>query len=111
MKKAAFVIAVIISLVIINNLVRSIYDVWKKQDLVVSAQNQLEKEKAENQMLKQQLSTVQSATFVEQQARDKLFMAKPGESQLIIPQGFFKTQEQKKQDSRPNWKKWLSLFF
>lgn len=69
--------AIIVCILIINGLVHSIYDLWKKQDLVVSAKDELAKEKQKNQELKTQLVYVQSGEFVEEEARNKLFMVKP----------------------------------
>ena len=59
MKKIAFIVAIVIVLVIINNLARSTYDLWSKKDVIVSAQNELEAEKKENQRLKNQLERAQ----------------------------------------------------
>ncbi len=112
MKKAVFVILVLALLFAINNAARSIYDLWHKQDLLISAQKQLEKEKAENAKLKSQISYAQSNQFIEEEARNKLFMGKPGDQQVIIPQGLLKSKEEKKTvDLRPNWQKWWDLFF
>ena len=72
-KKVLFIGAIIICLIIINGLVRSIYDLWHKQDLVVKAKKDLEKERGLNQELKSQLSYAKSEEFLEEEARNKLF--------------------------------------
>ncbi len=109
MKKVFFIISVIVCLVIINGLVRSIYDLWKKQDLVVSTQKDLDKEKKKNEALKKQLSLVQGESFIESEARNKLFMVRPGESGVIVPQDLIKKKEKKETVNLPNWKKWVNL--
>lgn len=109
MKKLFFFAIVIACIVTINGLLRSIYDLWKKQDVVVSAQKNLEKEKIENARLKLQLSHVNSMEFVESEARDKLFMVKPGESGVIIPDNLKAKPTPMPTPVSPNWQKWLNL--
>ena len=112
MKKILFIIAVVASTFIINNLVRSIYDLWGKRDLIVQAQKELEKEKMENRDLRSKLSKAQSSQFIEEEARNKLFLVKPGEEQVILPQDLLSsTESAKKKDTRPNFRKWWDLFF
>lgn len=112
MKKILFIVSVVVSIFIINSLVRSIYDLWGKQDLIAKAQNELEREKRENQDLKSRLSQAQSSKFVEEEARNKLLLIKPGEQQVIIPQDLISSSDSaKKKDTRPNFRKWWDLFF
>ncbi|MCL5019841.1 MAG: septum formation initiator family protein [Patescibacteria group bacterium] len=109
-KKAIFLIVVIVLLLAINNLVRSIYDIWNKQDLLSQAQKELTKEESRNQKLKAELSYVQTQKFIEEEARNKLFLVKPGEQQVLIPNTA--SESSKKQEKQtPNWQKWLQLFF
>lgn len=112
MKKILFIVAIVASVFIINSLARSIYDLWGKQDLITKAQEELEKEKRENQNLKSKLSKAQSSKFVEEEARNKLLLVKPGEEQVILPQDLLSsTGSAKKKDTRPNFRKWWDLFF
>jgi cell division protein FtsB len=109
-KKAAFFITIIVCLIIINGLVRSIWDLWHKQDLVVNAKHELSKQKQENQELKAQLTFVKSNEFVEKEARDKLFLVKPGESGVIVPQNLIQKKEEKVVIVAPNYIQWVNLF-
>jgi len=112
MKKIVFLAIVIALILVINNLIHSIYDLSKKQDLVVDVQKELEDEKMLNQKLKAQVSIVQSKDFIEQEARNKLFMAKPGEQPVIIPQNLLKEEKKEEaQEKSSNWQKWFNLFF
>lgn len=113
MKKIIFFLVIIISLFIINNLVRSIWDLWQKQTLISNAQKQLEGQKAENKRLKDKLSEVSRPEFIEEEARNKLFMAKPGELQVLISKDLLQASEsgKEKPDQSPNWRKWWNLFF
>jgi cell division protein FtsB len=109
-KKVAYIFTIIICLLIINGLVRSIFDLWNKQDLVVKAKEDLSHEKQKNQELKSQLSYVQSSEFIEEEARDKLFLVKPGESGVIVPEELIKKKEEKVIEIIPNYKQWINLF-
>lgn len=112
MKKLIFVVVVIVLLAIINNLVHSIYDIWNKQDLLTQAQNELSLQQKKNQQLKAGLSYVQSPSFINEEARNKLFLVKPGEQDILIPSQASGGQNQKiPQAQTPNWQQWLSLFF
>ena len=109
-KKVAFFITIVVSLIIINGLIRSIYDLWNKQDVVENARVELEKEKQENAELKAQLAYVKSDEFIEKEARNRLFLVKPGESEVIIPENLIKVEEEQEVIVVPNWQQWLDLF-
>ena len=110
LKKAIFLIIVIVLLLVINSLVHSIYDIWSKQDLLNQAQKELTKEEQKNQKLKAELSFVQTPQFIEGEARNKLFLVKPGEQQVLIPNTA--SESSKVQEKQiPSWKQWLNLFF
>ena len=111
MKKAGFILIVIVLLLIINSLAHSIYDLWHKQDLLTTAQKELVSEKLKNKKIKAGLSYAKSPQFLEEEARNKLFLVKPGEREVIISQKLNQNNSQKPQDNTPNWKKWLNLFF
>jgi len=112
MKKAIYIGVVIVLLLMINGLLHSIYDIWHKQDLLTSAQKQLDREKLENQKLKGELSFAQTPQFLEEQAHNKLFLVKPGEQEVLIsPSLVGKNQPQKQNQNIPNWQKWFQLFF
>ena len=112
-KKIVFFIIVISSLFIINSLIHSIYSLWQKQSLVVSARQEFEKEKTKNQKLTDDLAQVKKPQFVEEEARDKLFLAKPGEKIIVIPSTYLEASPSVSlapRDTRPNWEKWWDLF-
>lgn len=104
---------IVVSVFIIKNFVSSIYNLWQKQDLVASAKKGLEDEKKKNQVLKGQISSAKSPQFIEEQARNKLFLVKPGENQIILPEDVSKNKSDQsdRQKDVPNWEKWLRLFF
>lgn len=113
MKKVGSFAIIIISLIIIKNLVYSIYSLLQKEDLIKTARLELVKEENRNQDLKKGLKNAESQTFIESQARDKLLLAKPNEHDVLMSQSLIaKGSLTKKGESDiPNWQKWLNLFF
>ncbi|MBI4089547.1 MAG: septum formation initiator family protein [Candidatus Levybacteria bacterium] len=114
MKKILFTITIIIFLLIVNDLLRSILDVWNKKDFVGKAEKELSYQKQLNNKLKSQLSFVQTPEFIEKEARDKLFMVKKDEKRIIIPEGLGESTQNPptgRKENPPNWKKWWELFF
>jgi cell division protein FtsB len=110
LKKVVFIITIIVLLLVINNLIHSIYDIWNKQDLLTQAQKELIRQQDKNQKLKAELSYVQTATFIEQEARNKLFLVKPGEQEVLIPNNASENKKTQQQQV-PNWQQWLKIFF
>ena len=98
MKKVLFLTIVVILLFIINNLVRSIYDIWQKKDFVTEAQGELSFQKQENQRLKSALSYSKTQEFIEREARDKLFMVKKGEQRVLLSKDSEVLEKEKKEN-------------
>ncbi len=113
-KKIVYITIVIILLITINNLAHSIYTTYQKQDVIVQAQKELDREKEKNQELKQDLAKVKKPEFIESEARDKLLLAKKGEGVIVIPTGTIvgsPSPTPPPPDTRPNWQKWWQVFF
>lgn len=111
MKKILFFGFIIIALFIIKNLAFSIYDIWQKKDVLEAAKKELESEKRKNLTLKSELSLKQSQEFIEEEARNKLFLSKTGESEVVLPHIQDEQQPQVSLDDRSNLEKWQDLFF
>lgn len=113
MKRIFFITILLVSLFVINNLVRTIYSLWQKKDLITKAKIAVEKEKKENSMLKKQLEEVNKPGFVEEQARDKLFMGKQGEQVILLSKDALQAAKEKKESAKPQpyWRQWWKLFF
>lgn len=112
MKKVLAIFVVVVCLLIINNLIHSIYNLWQKRDLVTLAQEELNKAKEENTRLKSRLSLVDSPQFIEEEARNKLFLVKPGE-EILITKGLSSASSsaQSNKNEKSNWQRWWELFF
>lgn len=114
LKKIGFFVGLIVAVITINNLVQSIYTMNQKKLLVEQTKQELEKEKKINQQLKKDLAAIKKPQYIEEEARNNLFLTKPGEDVVILPSDYLKTSpppKPKKQDTRPNWQKWWELFF
>lgn len=114
MKKVILGAIIIISLVIINNLARSIYNLWQKQELVTTTEKELAREKKINADLKKQATSLKDPNYIEKIARDKLFLGKPKEEVVILPGGSAGEKalavKAKKIGRVANWKSWLEVF-
>jgi cell division protein FtsB len=111
MKQIVFLIIIFLLLIIIGNLIFSITSLWSKKDLLTQTREHLVKEQQEHLHLQAQWQQVNSPSFVEQQARDKLFLAKPGESLVLVPTASPAGSLKVIQGNLPVWRQWLSLFF
>lgn len=79
--------------------------------MLIVAQKQLAVEKKENSRLKQTLSEAEKVEFVESQARDKLFLVKPGENVVLLPKKTYSEVKTAEEERLPNWQAWVNLFF
>ncbi len=113
MKKILFAVLVSSLVLVIIGLSRSIYDLWNKQDLLISYKKQLSSAQNENKVLKSRLAQANNPNFLEEQARDNLFLVKSGEQSVIVPNELLIGTNSAKPigDNLPNWKKWWNLFF
>ncbi len=113
MKRISFIIIILILIFIIVRLATSIYTLWHKQDLLTNAQEQLRQEKQENISLHQEFAKVKSPQYVDEQARDKLLLMKPGENQVLIDSSLLQASNsaQKRESAKPYWQQWIDLFF
>ncbi len=102
----------VIELIVIISLVGSIISIAKKKDVVGEQAAALKRIDAENARLKSQLSQAQSTVFVENEARDKLGLVKPGEVVVMIGRQVSTASDSlNPQTALPRWQQWWQLFF
>ncbi len=103
---------IIIGTGLIISLSRNIYCLLKAGDQVELAQQRLEELEKEHQELLKKEDYYQSEEFVEQEARNRLNMGKPGETVVILPPNVGGTGEitSTPAPELPNWQRWLRLF-
>jgi cell division protein FtsB len=104
----------IVGLYLIVSFSRDLVVFWGKGKEFEKSQAKLDQTAGENEELKKQLGYVKSTEFVEKEAREKLGMAKEGETTLILPENLNQVIESReketKQEQVPNWKKWAQFF-
>lgn len=117
MKNRLLSIAILIfALCLIVSLSRDIINLIQKEEEIEGSQLEVEELEVKNEELKKQLEYVKSAEFLEKEAREKLGLAREGETVVILPEnieeiiGANQSQISENQEM-PNWKRWLNLFF
>jgi len=80
----------------------------KIQNQIQTEQAEIERLKKENQTLSDLIDQLRTNDYVEQEARSKLNLSKPGESLIVVedPTSTAATGQQ-----QPIWLKWWNLFF
>ena len=114
-KKIVFFGFIIFSFFVINDSLHSIYSLWQKYDLLDQAKRTLSVEGKKNSGFKQQLSVVMAPHFIEEEARNKLFLVKSGEGIVVVaPTEYFyasSSAQHKSIERRANWQQWRDVFF
>ena len=97
------------------NLVIQITNALKSSDRLSDQAEVVFQMEAKNRELKKKLSQIQSKEFIEQQARNKLGLGKPGETLVIIPEEKLQQVLGASQAAQPkrvaNWLGWFRVFF
>ena len=114
-KRAGSLVLIVIGIYLIIVLSKGLWDVVRAGDRVKVAQRKVDEFKAEQAKLQRQLALVQSDAFTEQQIRDELMLAQPGETVVVVPfdLGQGKPAEgvvQNKEENLANWQKWAKVF-
>ncbi|MEK7497965.1 MAG: septum formation initiator family protein [Patescibacteria group bacterium] len=104
-------------LFLIVSLIRGVSSLASARRQIREAEKKVEEAKKKNEELKAKAQEVTSEVFTEQVARDKLGLAKPGETIIVLPESeivkkFSGRIVNEEQDTLPdpNWKRWLKLF-
>lgn len=114
-KKVVILSSIIIVIIILFGLIKQISEALQAGDRLEKAASDLFKLQEENQELKKRLSETEDSTFLEEQARNKLNLARENETVVIISDKEIKrvieAGKPKKQVKLPNWQGWLKLFY
>ena len=102
-----------LSLTLIKNVVRT----NQINDQIQAEKKKIEKIKADNTKLEDEVAQTQSADFIEREMRNKLGLGKVGEAMVVLPDAdvlrklapVIPVEVDTLPD--PNWKKWMKLFF
>jgi cell division protein FtsB len=104
---------IIVGVGLIVNLSRNILKLLKSAEEMKLTEQRIERLESEAKDLAQKKEFYQSEDFVEQEARDKLNMAKEGETMVVLPPNIKEVLGEKENlPSRPLscWHQWLDLF-
>ena len=77
-------IVIVVSIVIVINLSRSIWDLWRRRDILGERQEVLRRVEEENRRLQSELEYAQSPEFIEQEARNRLGLGREGEGRESV---------------------------
>lgn len=113
MKRIIFFTIIVVATLSIVHSISSIYELWQKRSLISQSQQELIQAQNKNKKLKQQLQAVSSPLFVEEEARDKLFMIKPAEQTVFIDKSLLSQRQTvlAAKANAPIWQQWWNLFF
>ena len=114
-KKITLGLILLIVFIVAYNLISQIFDALKSGERLSRQAEEVYKLELKNKELKKRLSEIKSEQFIEEQARNKLGLAKKGETLVIIPEEKIRQvlgATQSAQEARlPNWLGWWRLFF
>jgi len=115
-KRQIRLVFIIIAVYLIISLCRNIWRLEKSKERIKEAETRREELEREREELAQKLRYLESDEFLEKQARDKLLMAKKGETVVILPEEIQEIAERvevgvEEKEIKENWRKWLKLFW
>jgi cell division protein FtsB len=114
MKRNFFLLlAVLITILFIVNSTKRILSLRGTSQKVEDAERKLESLKTENEDLKKEFEYKKSSRFTEGEIRNKLGLAKEGETIVVVPKEEDERQmtNDENREEIPNWEKWRDLFF
>lgn len=104
--------AIVGLLVTVLGLSQSVVRLMGRKSLLKAKQEELVRLQKEQENLQNKLTIAQTPEFIEKEAREKLSLAKVGETIILVEEGETQAQTSQKETLLlPNWKKWWQLFF
>lgn len=116
-KRILVILVLIIGAYLVISLSRQLFSLWQAGGRIEKIRKRVEEAREENERLKRKLSFVQSEEFLEREARNKLNLAKPEETIVVVPQEVIKMEVERAQKEKerrveiPNWRRWYKAFF
>jgi cell division protein FtsB len=107
------ILIIMVGIGLIVSLSRDILRLLRAADELKLAAQKVEELQKEGESLTQKKNYYQSETFIEEEARNKLNMAREGETVVILPPNLKEVLGEKENPSAkplPNWHQWLNLF-
>lgn len=100
-----------LSLVISFGLIRSIWEHRGRWTLVDRRKEVLVREQEKNSQLLEKLREATSSTFIEKEAREKLGLARPEDTIVLMAQPEGSASGDKENEATTNIQRWWRLFF
>lgn len=114
-KKLAIIGVILLVIVIFYSLIKQASDSLQSESRLNTEQEKLLSLQKDNADLKNKLTEVNSLSFIESQARDRLNFARAKETVFIISQEELQkvlgVAVQQKEEIPVNWQGWLKLFW
>lgn len=113
-KRVLLILAVIFGLYLVFSLSRQVYFLFKAKGRIGSAEQKLVQVQTEHDKLQRELEYRQSNEFLEAEARNRLGLAKEGETVVILPeklQAEGKQSEDETTQKPSNLLRWLQRLF
>jgi len=117
LKAVLKLVLLLVLFLFILGLCRNLWGLWHAGGRLEKAEEKVEELEAENAKLLGEKERFESGQFLEEQARNKLFMAKKDEVVLILPESatsdeeeVFK-EEELEVEEKEVWQKWLEIFW
>jgi len=117
LKRKLRLVFIIFTILLSISLIRNIIKISQAGKRIDEVQSRVERLKEENNELEDRLEDVRSDAYIEKELREKLGLAKEGETILVLPEeDILKNLVPKREEDteilpEPNWKRWLKLFF
>lgn len=103
------ILAIIFAIFLGVNSARKIMSFHGTAQNVEEAEQKLKRLRVENEELQKELEYKGSDRFVEEEIRNKLGLAKEGETVVIVPKEENQQPASSNQQPAPNWQKWRDL--
>lgn len=114
-KTLIVIFLVIFSIFILISLARQISEALTSGKRLDHQVEEVSKLQMENRQLKEKLSFVRDFNYIEEIARNKLNLAKPGETVVVIPDQAIKnllnSEKKFEEEKVAYWEGWMRLFF
>lgn len=114
-KRTVYIVTACLFLALLYGLVKQLTDSLKAGRRLEMEMEELSRLQQKNTELRKRLAAVESSQFIEKVARDKLNLARPGETMVIISQEEIDKVLYPKREVTPiplsNWQGWLKLFW
>lgn len=109
MRAVVLIVCVVIAIAVL----RSVYVLSQKKNVMTDRQEVLTSLAAKNRELQEELKEATSPSFIEKQARDKLGLVREGETVVLLDKTKIRNMgnEPTKPTGVSSWKQWWGLFF